>query len=526
MRLHDIKFIAESRGFAARRPGEEFIDPTNRDDVATFTGLTLLPADQPAYQDHERLISAVEDWQSNIEGKIYKLNIPIKSMRAAMIVDMETPRGPEHFVLFTKNLTTLEGKLTHIPAGTIPGHGGYVMNRDISTSERLGLKPPEIIKSAKPMSPGSVIKTLESGRTAANSAALDQMIEYIKALINGAGVPYTIKAGAEYIKAHQKYLGEWASPIALITGQIKQRQQLPKIEEAMLDGASLKSGTIVYNTDVRESLYDSAVKVGKNIVYISSKAKKSGGASASLMSLYEIMEKNTDDFEPGFWNNSKAARFRTIVGMIMSKGAAEGLLNVAEFEKIITGVDSAAIKQSLTTKDKDIKWTKNIADLMADYAAFTSHPQYDPAKHALAAVAKRLIDKLNNEDYTDVVKKILNHANLVQIYFDAVPSGKDLVVKGFDLVWPPQFEGKIKFSSAKSFSATYIKGRLGFKIGADAARPEDPDDSLNVQLRPIDLKRLQRERELAVGKVTKSGERDTRDPNVPDVVALGREKKS
>ena len=146
MRLRDLTPINESRGFVARKPGDEYVDMTNRSDIATFTGLTLLPTEGDDYENHSDLMLSVNDFKAEAKGKSYELNKPLSNMKAAMIVNMDTQRGPEHFILYTNNLKRLEGKLTNIPAGIIPGHGGYVMNRDVSTSERAGLKPSDIIK--------------------------------------------------------------------------------------------------------------------------------------------------------------------------------------------------------------------------------------------------------------------------------------------------------------------------------------------------------------------------------------------
>jgi hypothetical protein len=529
MRLDQIAMIVESRGFMARRPGDEYVDPTNRSDIATFQGLTLLPDSGIEFETHEELLSAINTFESTATGKVYRLNTPIRSMKSAMIVNMDTQRGVEHYILFTKDLARLEGKLTNIPAGIIPGHGGYVMNRDVSLSERAGLKPAEVIKTDTPVSPSAVAGLLDAARATAGDAPVDQMQEYLTALANGNGDGYVIKGGAEFAKLHQKYLGEWASPIALITGQFEPKSQLAQIEDTMLDGDSITSGKIVFNTNAAEALFDSIVKVGITEILISTKAAK-GGAAASLKGLYTTITNEQDRFDPAFWKDPKTKKFKEVVEAIMTKSAIDGVLDAALIEGVVESSDVTKIKAGLSSKTKQFATSDTIEDMKSEYAANTNHPMYDPAKHALAAVARRLTDKLNDEDYTAVVKQILNHANVVQMYFEAVPKGQDLLCKGFKIVWPPKFEGQIKFHSGKAFSATEIKGRLGFKIGTGAAMIHPPDESLRA---PIDDSAKRREeikaqkaKDAAVGKITGADQRDVRDVEVPDVVALGRGKKS
>lgn len=521
--------LVESRGFVARRPGDEYVDPSNRSDIATFQGLTLLPDSGIEFDTHEEMLSAFNNFEQTADGEVYRLNTPIRSMKAAMIVNMDTQRGPEHYVLFTKDIAKLEGKLTNIPAGIVPGHGGYVMNRDVSLSERAGLKPAEVVKNDNPVSPGAVAGLLDTARATAGDQAVNQMQEYLIALAKGDGEGYVIKGGAEFAKLHQKYLGEWASPIALITGQFQPKSQLDQIEDVMLDGDSIATGKIVYNTNAAEALFDSYVKVGAVDIFISSKAARGGGAAASLKGLYDTVTKEQDRFAPEFWKGEKAKKFKDIVESIMTKSAVDGVLDVAMSEELISSADAAAIKAGIASKTKTFKSSDSIEDLKSNYAANTNHPMYDPAKHALAAVARKLTDKLNDDDYTDIVKQILNHANVVQMYFEAVPKGQDLLCKGFKLVWPPNFDGQIKFNSGKAFSATEIKGRIGFKIGSGAAMIDPPDESLKV---PIDDSaarraeiRAQKAKDAAVGKITGLDQRDVRDVEVPDTVALGRGKK-
>jgi hypothetical protein len=520
--------LIESRGFAARKPGDSFVDPNNRDDVATFDGLELLPADDISYATHDDFEAAYSKWRKKAEKKnsVYELNSPISVIRAAMIVSMTTPRGAEKYVLFVKDLKTLEGKLTSIPPHVIPGHGGYVLNRATSLSERAGLKPSDVLTGKKMVKPNQVADLLEPARATAGDAPVDQMQEYLRALAAKKGKNYRITGGAQFASLHQKYLGEWAAPIALITSQFDPLSQLSKLEDAMLEGKSVKTGKIAYNTNVSEALFDSSVVVDGMEIAISSKAHKGGGAAASLKGIHDTIVNKHSAFGAAFWRDERNSRFKAIVDSIMNKSAIDGVLDLAADEGIMPKSDVSKIQRAIKDNTEE-NLTVKTQRLMADYAANENHPQYNQGKHTLAAVARALCKKLNAEDYTDVAKAILNESNIVQMMFVTGVSGEDLIAKGFELIWPPQFDGNINFYSGKNFSATEIKGRLGFKIVKGVVSAVDePDESLTApSLVKVDMARKKKAAERKVGKIVEPGKRDRRDPTVKDVVALGRDKK-
>lgn len=520
----------ESRGFAARKPGDSFVDPTNAQDLATFAGIETLPADDIAYDSMDQFVKAYTAWKRKAErtSTVYELNKLRSVIRAAMIISMDTPRGNEKFVLFTLDNSKMEGKLTSVPPHVVnPQHGGYVLNRATSLSERAGVKPSDVLTTGKKLyKPSEVPALLDAARAQAGDQVVDQMQAYLTALVNKKGTNFVIKDGAQYASLHQKYLGEWAAPIALITSQFDPKNQLPAIQDSMLDGEPVRLGKVEYNTNPTDTLSDSAVVVKGSKIHISSKAHKGGGAAASLKGIHETIVKNLSKFDPNFWRTKRHKRFREVVDTIIDNSAPEGVLTLAVEEQIIPATEPAKIQKLIADKSAKVSLHKTVRALMAGYAANELHPQYNAGKHALAAIAKALCDQLNEEDYTNVAKTILSMSNIVQMMFVTGISGKDLIAKGFDMIWPPKFEGKIFFYSGKNFSATEIKGKLGFKISKTKV-VDEPDESLAApSLTKAAIQAQKKAAELKVGKITQAGARDKRDVSVPDVVALGRAKKT
>lgn len=529
MRLSDIELLNEARGFAGRKSGDRFINPTDSTDTATFINLTILPEEEDEYPTNSEMMNAFKSWENQTDGTVYLINKPSTRSRGVMIINMETPRGLEHFVYFTESVADLTSKVTSIKAGVIPGHGGYILDRAASKSERAGVKPSDILKTIQTVNVKDVPNLLNAAKAAAPEL-IEQMQGYLKALAQGKGNGYVIKDGAKFSSTHQKYLGEWGCPMALITGQFDPKSKIDEMQDAMTNKKPFTKGKIQYNIGKSDALFDSTVVVEPYEILISTKAGTKG-ADASLKGLYDAMVDKKEKFPAEFWKNTKAKKFQRIVSIVMQQSAIDGILDLAELEKIITSADRARIlqgKEFIGSKERKFVPTATLAKYMKEYKADTSHPRYKGYLHALASIARKVTEKLNNEDYTEIVKEVLNHANVVQMYFLATPKDKDLVCKGYKLVWPPKFEGRIDFQAGKNFSATEIKGKLGFRIVSKTA-PKTDTDTVDDTITTASVKKVkqiaQKAKDKAVGKITKPGERDIRDIRVKDKQALGREKK-
>lgn len=520
--------INESRGFAARRPGEEFVDPTNPQDLATFEGMTLIPQNEPSTPTHQDFADAYAKWKkaAGKKGHVYELNSPISVIRAAMIVTLSTPRGTEHYVLFTKDNTKVEGKLNSIPPHLVPGHGGYVLNRKTSLSERAGLKPGDLLSGHRYFKPKDVAAVLDDARSTAGDEPVDQMQGYLRALAAGKGRNYVIKGGNQYASLHQKYLGEWAAPIALIKGDFDSVAQKSMLEQDMLGGGDMGKAKIQYNTSTSAALVDSLIELDGYQIAISSKAHKGGGAAASLSGIADTMRTKMHQFPASFWKNAKNRKFKTVIDTIMNASAVDGILDLAVLEEVIPSSDVAKIKKLIDDPRAPVDVTVKTKRIQAGYAANENHPNYNKGKHILAAVSRAVCNKLNQEDYTATAKSILNKANMVQMNFVTSKSGDDLVCRQFHLIWPPEFDGQVLFYADKAFSATEVKGRLGFKIKPFGPSIPEPDESLQApSINKVELAKRKAEAAKKVGKIVTPGQRDRRDPTVGDTVALGRAKK-
>ena len=65
---------------------------------------------------------------------------------------------------------------------------------------------------------------------------------------------------------------------------------------------------------------------------------------------------------------------------------------------------------------------------------------------------------------TDAVKDIMNFSTIIQVYAGASKAGEDLKLNSFKMIWPPNFSGQVVIDTAKNFTATEIRGKIGFKF--------------------------------------------------------------
>ena len=552
--------LHESEGFSNRTSGETYYDPKNPDVSVVFQQLILLPhAPTQAYDTNQDLQESYENWriQSENEGnEVFEINPASKtknSTRAAVIVSMQVSdgasSGSQMFVRWTQKNTA---KFSNIPATVtpqIPGFGGYKLNTAVARCSAAPIKPSDVLKgkSGQFFTPREIPELLDQAMGKGHDEVVEQIQGYLRAMATGNGKNYRITGGAKYINLHQKYTGEWAAPISLATGQIDP-SKIKELQTEMLANQNIKKSKIQYSTSSITQLFDSEILVNGYTIKISSKAHKGGGASASLEGLHKTILSPVLPFEPEFWQDEKNEQFKKIVDIIVNNSAEQGVLKLAESanlpgnKAIITQGDSENIEKLINqgkrgivldiqqTDEETKKFSPNLQRLVEDFKIRSgSRGTYNLGYHAIAAVAKSLCDILNEEDFTSVAKAVLNNSNVVQMNFDAVKQGEDVVCQAFKLIWPARFTGWVKFNSSKNFYTTGIKGKINFKITPNKNERDEPD---GAEIAPssaedeIEQIKQKRQEELLVGKIVKPGQRDVRDTTVPDVVALGRKRKT
>ena len=301
----------------------------------------------------------------------------------------------------------------------------------------------------------------------------------LKNTLNGSVEP--VPGLAPYERDIRVDYGEVAAPLGLVAGQ-HVGGSYSKVQNELLAplGVSWGSATQVFYPDAgNEPLYDSQIMwPNGEKLRISNKAEGKGGA-ASTTSILEIIDKYPERFSdkdkamlaPGGKYGDFVTALRTIVG---SKGY-EGPVKLAQEFKYIDSTDAENALENLAAKTNNQRLLtprlKKIINDTSIFAAQTDKPDYKVCYNVIASLARLVVKHLNADIglTTEFFKFMLSRANLIQVNQFTVRQDDGVAFSKFDVIWPPVFTGKIKFSASDFQSNKKSTSRLAFSVGNEKA---------------------------------------------------------
>lgn len=461
--------LFESAGFVNRRPGDEFYNPQDPNDTATFVELILYPdGQQIAFENTELRDLTLKNFMDKVKGKVYILNNPTSGLLGLYIVHMLAKNEDEYYVKYVDTVGRPAGKLTEIPANKkAPGHGGYRFSSKTAKKEAYKIKPSNVFTSEGPYTPGDIPGYIQAAQGMPDDLKA-QMVGYLSALAKG-NKDYLLQDGDQYKTVHENYTGEFAAPIALITAQVNEQGIRQKAEQTLLGGERFANCKIVFPLSATEKLTDSKlVAPNGRTVRISSKAAKGGGAAASMEGLMDTIKQKEND--PDF--QSVMEQYKEEIRMIktvVNNSAVDGFLILAREQKLIDQQDEQSIRAGIARSNQGQKTeieqlTPRLQNLLPLYGGDTDNPNHNFVYHATAALSRLLGAKLEEMDVTGAVKAILNFSSFIQIYTGTQKLGNDIKINNFKMVWPPQYDGKVEINTNKNFTGTEIRGKISFKL--------------------------------------------------------------
>jgi hypothetical protein len=389
------------------------------------------------------------------------------------IVHMLTDAGDEYYVRYVKNITNPAGVLTAIPANLkSAGHGGYSYGSDTAQKERYSIKPSNVFTTDAPLSPEQIPAAIAKVPDGIPQDLQKQMVDYLTALAAG-NKEFVIEGGEKYRGAHENYTGEFAAPIAIIRGQVDNMDVQNRAEETLLGGQKFADCKIVFPMGVSTLLVDSFVEApnGRR-VGVSSKAKTGSGAAASLEGLYKTIQDQKDNpaFQDTLKNYPQVINF---INTVVENSAIDGYLMILRQQELINQQEDQLLRDMIgnTKQGRGLAntfemLTPDLQKVVASYGADTDNPRYNIVYHVTAGLARQLGEKLGEMPITEAVKDILNYSTMVQIYAGTSKAGDNIKINSFKMVWPPEYDGVVKVDTAKNFTGTEIRGKIGFKMPA------------------------------------------------------------
>ena len=367
---------------------------------------------------------------------------------------------------------------------------GSGANRQEQVISRIELKPKFSVPTNTPMSISDVPARSEQ-TLLANDIEPDLANKLQELLVNTLAGNKTPVAGLEpYQRDIQVDYGEVATPLGLVAGKFV-GGSFSKVNSDLLQplGVSWNTASQVFYPEAgNEPLYDSQIMwANGEKLRISNKAEGKGGA-ASTTSILEIIDRYGDRFsaddmallEP----DGKYGKFITALRTIVRAKSFEGPVRLAQEFEFINDADAESALQNLNAKTNDINLlTPRLREIVQDKTIFdakTQLPDYKVSYHAVASLARMVVKHLNADIAltTEFFKFMLSRANLVQVNQFAAKDSGGVAYTRFDVIWPPVFTGKIKFSASDFQSNKKPTSRLAFSVGNErGTNTPDADQS-------------------------------------------------
>jgi len=308
----------------------------------------------------------------------------------------------------------------------------------------------------------------------------------LKNTLNGSTEP--VPGLVPYERDIRVDFGEVAAPLGLVAGA-HVGGSYSKVQNELLGplGVSWGSANQVFYPDAgNEPLYDSQIMwPNGEKLRISNKAEGKGGA-ASTTSILEIIDKYPERFS----NEDKAmlapdgkyGDFVTALRTIAGAKGYEGPVKLAQEFKYIDSADAENALENLAAKTNDINLlTPKLQEIVNDKSIFnaqTDKPDYKVCYNAIASLARLVVKHLNADIglTTEFFKFMLSRANLIQVNQFTERKDDGVAFSRFDVIWPPNFTGKIKFSASDFQSNKKATSRLAFSVGNErATKTKDAD---------------------------------------------------
>ena len=178
----------------------------------------------------------------------------------------------------------------------------------------------------------------------------------------------------------------------------------------------------------------------------------------------------------------KYGDFVTALRTIASVKSFEGPVKLAQEFKYIDSTDAENAQENLKNKTNDITLlTPRLQEIIQDTSIFNAQkdkPDYKVCYHVIASLARLVVKHLNADIglTTEFFKFMLSRANLIQVNQFTERKDDGVAFSRFDVIWPPTFTGKIKFSASDFQSNKKASQRLAFSVGNErATKTKDKD---------------------------------------------------
>lgn len=475
--MRAFEIVTESEGGIIRRAQEvsqgKKITFAKGQDSIDLQSTIVIPDDLPKFETSEELTAAVnQTLQANGNPKVLWSNQPGPKGGAALITLWKNAQQQTvAFIKYVKEKKEGNFPITWTNANFGKDTGYLQTGSKIAQRAQFNLKPGAILpgNTEIPIANLAASINLES-RTDLPEDVRSQIPVLIQQVIDGNKSP--VPGAGQYATTYEVDLGEVAAPIALSTGNFVSGSY-KEAEQSLLVplGVTWQSlQSVMFPKGGANALYDSYLRINKDVILKVSSKDKKGGAAAAVTGLVKDIETTPERFA-NITDKKEYQEILDIVRVVAQNSAIEGPLLLAEQFKFITEQDRNNI---LANRGKGIKYNAQLpwATTPGIQAAFKrkgakfQDPAYDMGYHALAGIAEMVADKLNQmPGISDFFKAVLERSTMVQVKTTVSKSGDSAAFTNFQVIYPPVFDGIIKVVAGNNYMATRKPiGKISFKI--------------------------------------------------------------
>ena len=461
--------LSESTGLANRRVNDRFVDSLGNE--LLFRELNFYP-ESGQYADADERDRAVTDIANEIgvdpdNIKWVTDKRPGADMLGFGLAHFVDSEGKEHvYGKYFKSINPIRNK--NFFDNKIDGT--FKFQSRSAKKESAGYKPSEVLTEFENQTPAALSQQVRNrfGENSSEAAAFDQFLK-------ASNWPVTIPVGNMNADAFVNYFSELMHPAALVLG-MPTTGNAQDAEQIFFRDAGFGSCTITFNRSTTGGLYDSLL-INRNGKQIQLSTKAQNGADASVVNLLEAVEELKSTPE-GAKLTEQYQDSISLVEIIKDGGHVDGCLNLAMLYNIIDEKEKQQVK-SLKDKTAQDDVLENVAmsnRLKEIYRSRVprSWDKVVPLEHALAAIATKVVDHVNNKtNFSDAASDILNHSALIQVYTKARVAGDNIILDKFHCEYPSKTVTGVLLKSDKTYSSTVGKGNFVFRILKNNASAED-----------------------------------------------------
>jgi hypothetical protein len=389
---------------------------------------------------------------------------------AAIVVEITTDSGTLHFVRYYKQKTSgyIKWEQTDFLRNIAPIGFDIIKTKAENSNKahpNIRLFPNRLGVTNGPMSVDAVAEAIRTSTLYPDDVPAEERIKIADMIDN---IDDVMPATKDYKGNYEVQIGEIAGPIALsqgssiVTGSVKEAETnlLQVLEPGLTWGAM---NTVDYPADETQKLIDSFL--------ISAKGTKVGTIDNKPDQLKAANPKFFTEF----------AEYLTWMNIIKEKDKKHQIFKLANAVGIINETELEAVKGLVNDPQKWNDAEAIGAALPRHYNSYMNSDTYRPkdssinnAKykklwHWTTVLAKATQNAMNTnpEQLNRFFKTVLESSNMIQIKSSFQMSSDDSgKFTKMTVIYPPVFEGQIKFDSGKEFYATMaLPGSMSFGFG-------------------------------------------------------------